>query len=343
MNNIRSLASSVVSGALSGTHLTAEEKAFLAREAHPGVTLFSRNLTPESREGSDHRALSTLIAQVQSLRTGTAPLLISIDQEGGRVARLKGAILDPGPAQLLAQGKIDSAGLEEIRICAYAMGQKLREIGLTCNFAPCLDILTKSENTAIGNRVFGTTAEGVALRGDAFLQGLQQSGILGCLKHFPGQGDAQVDTHAGSAVISASPEQLWARELVPFRHCLSSAPMVMVAHCIYSAIDSREATRSVLIMEDLLRKKLGFSGVIVSDDMRMGAVAGEINAWCEYLCESIAAGVDLLLVCEGLEHWSTAIDVLEKEALRSTVFQRRLREASARVLSLRGKISQPGS
>lgn len=337
MNNIRSLASSIVSGALSGTYLTAEEKAFLAQEAHPGVTLFSRNLTPESREGSDHRVLSELITQVQSLRIGTAPLLISIDQEGGRVARLKGAMLDPGPAQLLAQGKIDPAALEEIRVCAHAMGQKLRDIGITCNFAPCLDILTQPGNTAIGNRVFGTTAEAVSLRGHAFLQGLQQSGILGCLKHFPGQGDAQVDTHAGSAVISVSPEQLWARELVPFRYCLPHAPMVMVAHCIYSAIDSREATRSLLIMEDLLRKKLGFTGVIVSDDMRMGAVAGEIDAWCAYVCESIVAGVDLLLVCEGLEHWSMAIDVLEKEALRSPVFQRRLREASARILSLREK------
>jgi beta-N-acetylhexosaminidase len=335
MSDIRGLASSVVSGALAGIHLTAEEKKFLSREAHPGVTLFSRNLDAESREGINYCVLSELIQQLQSLRTEAAPLLISIDQEGGRVARLKGPILDPGPAQLLSQGRTDAAAQQEIFASASAMGYGLRAIGINCNFAPCLDILTNESNTAIGNRVFATSAESVSLRGAAFLQGLQQGGVVGCLKHFPGQGDAPVDTHKGSAIIPVSAKQLWERELAPFRYCLPHASMVMVAHCIYPALDTCEATRSLVLIEEWLRKKMGYTGVVVSDDMRMGAVAGDMEAWRGYLVESLLAGIDLLLICEGLEHWQTAIETLEKEAIRSLAFRRRLTEAASRVLTLR--------
>jgi beta-N-acetylhexosaminidase len=172
----------------------------------------------------------------------------------------------------------------------------------------------------------------------AFLQGLQQGGVLGCIKHFPGQGDAQVDTHKGSAVITCTADQLWKRELAPFHYCLAYAPMVMVAHCIYPAWDIREATRSLVIIEDLLRKKLGFTGVVVSDDMRMGAVATERDAWHSYLIESVLAGVDLLLVCKGLSHWESAIDTLEKEAIRSTAFRNRLEVAASRVGKLRERV-----
>ena len=336
MSESRRIASSVVSGALAGTHLTAAERQFLSRESHPGVTLFARNLDAESRAGTSHGTLMELIQEVQSLRVSTLPLLISIDQEGGRVARLKGPVLDPGPAQDLAQGRTDAAAQQEIATQAQAMGRALRTLGINCNFAPCLDILTNASNTAIGNRVFGTTADAVSLRGAAFLQGLQQSGVLGCLKHFPGQGHAQVDTHQGSAHIPLSAAQLEARELAPFRHCLPHAAMVMVAHCIYPELDTREATRSSVIIEGLLRKTLRFTGVVVSDDMRMGAVAGDLDAWRGYLVDSILAGVDLLLVCEGLDHWETAIETLEAEAHRSPAFRHRLQEAASRVDTLRG-------
>ena len=335
MSDPRFFASSIVSGALAGHSLTPEERKFLSREAHPGVTLFSRNFDAETREGVSYARLSACLQELQSLRTGIPPLLISIDQEGGRVARLKGPIVDPGPALQLAQGRMDAAALEEITSCAHALGQRLRTMGINCNFAPCLDILTNEANTAIGNRVFGITPETVSIRAAAFLQGMQQSGVRGCLKHFPGQGDAQVDTHKGSAFIPVSESLLWERELAPFRHCMPFASMVMVAHCIYPAIDSREASRSPILIDGYLRKKLGFKGVVVSDDMRMGAVAGDRDTWCGYLIESILAGIDLLLVCEGLAYWEAAIEAIEKEALRSPAFLARLEEAASRVHKLR--------
>ena len=329
-------AAAVLSGAIEGRELSQEELRFLKRESPAGLTLFGRNIDPD-----DHSLLAELTATIQSsAQMGVPPLLISIDQEGGRVARLKAPFPNGGPAMALAGGRSDQEATNEIRAYGEDIGKSLLRLGINCNFAPVVDILTQETNHAIGDRAFGRDAATVVIRAGAFLVGMNSTGLLSCLKHFPGQGDALIDTHLGTAKIPLSKDMLQKRELFPFRSLHKNAPMIMVSHCIYSALDSVEASLSFKIMTQLLRDSLGFTGVIVSDDMTMGALPTDLAAWKESIVQSVAAGADLVLVCRDLSRWQGALDALRTEASRNRVFDRRLSEAAARVTRMRQKIAQ---
>jgi beta-N-acetylhexosaminidase len=244
-----------------------------------------------------------------------------------------------GPALKIANGNVDHASCLLIQEYGRNVGEALLKIGINVDFAPVLDILTEPSNTAIGDRTFGVTAEQVTERSQAFLRGLQSTGVMGSLKHFPGQGDAKVDTHLGTAEIDVSLQTLWTRELVPFRLMTRLAPMIMISHSIYPALCEKEASRSRVIIEDWLRGRLGFSGVVVSDDMNMGALPQEIKIWQEILVESVAAGCDALLVCKGLDRCYAAVEGLRTAAKKSKVFSDRLEEAATRVTLMRTKLS----
>jgi beta-N-acetylhexosaminidase len=215
----------------------------------------------------------------------------------------------------------------------------LREVGINVDFAPVLDVLTEPTNLAIGDRCFGTTPEQATPRADAFMSGLHSERVMGCLKHFPGQGDARVDTHLGTAVIDVSLQTLVMRELVPFKALASKCPMVMVAHAIYPVLDDYEASRSTIIIMDWLRARLGFEGVVVSDDMNMGALPQEIADWKEALIDAVAAGCDALLVCRHLDRCYAALDALRAEARKSPAFSTRLEDAARRVTGMRRALS----
>jgi beta-N-acetylhexosaminidase len=326
--------------AVEGTTLTPEERAFYRDVQPAGLTLFTRNVpTP-------YGGLRSLVGELQALRASNAPpLVIAIDQEGGRVARIKpvhaggGAIFpERGPALKLEDGRDDRAALQAIQAYGADLGAALARLGVNVDFAPCCDVLTRADNHAIGDRAFATTAEAAAARAQAFLRGLQGAGVLGSLKHFPGQGDAGVDTHLGSAVIDRSLAELEERELVPFRRLLPDAAMVMVAHCIYPQLAKEEASRSPWIIGELLRKRLGFDGVVVSDDMNMGAIPQEGGVWEDALLAAVAAGADMLLVCRHLERFQRAHAALVREAARSPAFAERLEDAAARVTALRRQL-----
>jgi beta-N-acetylhexosaminidase len=334
-------AASVLSGSLAGLDITPDELRFLKRESPAGLTVFGRNIDQEN-----HQNLKELISRVQSCtQVGVPPMLISIDQEGGRVARLKGAFPNMGPAMNLAGGKSDQVATDEIRKCGEVLGRSLLDLGVNCNFAPVVDVLTRDENVAIGDRAFGRDPASVVIRAGAFLVGMNSTGILTCLKHFPGQGDAGVDTHLGTATVAVAKDLLTKREIFPFRSLMKNAPMIMVSHCIYPALDTVEASLSAKVMKGLLRGSMGYTGVIVSDDMMMGALPSDIGAWRQAMIDSIAAGADLLLVCKDLSRWQVALDALRGEASKSRAFDRRLSEAAGRVTRLRQKIgnSQRGS
>ena len=161
----------------------------------------------------------------------------------------------------------------------------------------------EKSHISIGDRAFASTASGVSARAGSFLSGLLEANIFGCLKHFPGQGNAPADTHLGSAVVEATIDQLHQHELKPFKDCLDRAPMVMMSHCIYPALDERHACLSGKIINGLLREQLGYTGLVVSDDMTMKAIDQNDLAWQGKMVEAIAAGVDILLVCKGLDAW----------------------------------------
>lgn len=328
---MKDAAAAVLVCAVEGRSLTQSERDFFERIPVSGITLFGRNIDHDRPQD-----VLALIHEIQTLRSSAAPeAIIAIDQEGGRVARLKPPFPNQGPAMKLASGLATAQALDHLRAYGLQVGSALKSLGINVNFAPVLDILTEPENTAIGDRAFGTHAAEVISRAGAFLGGLQRSGVKGCLKHFPGQGDAKVDTHVGRAVVEAPRPLLEERELAPFRALLPVAPMVMIAHCIYPALAPEEASRSPAIMEGLLREKLDYKGVIVSDDMTMGAIPQDEKAWQDAIVEAVQAGADMVLVCRHLERFRLAHEALMDAARKSPSMAKRLEIAAQRVRHLR--------
>jgi beta-N-acetylhexosaminidase len=328
---MRDASGAVLIAAVEGMELTPDEERFFREESPAGVTLFRRNI-PQA----DYQQVTRLNQSLQNLRTPEAPpLVIAIDQEGGRVSRIGTPFPNMGPAMTIAGGGVDPAALGILRQYGHDVGRELRQIGINVNFAPVLDVLSEPTNTAIGDRCFGVTADQVTPRAGAFLEGLQSEKVLGCLKHFPGQGNAFVDTHHSRAMIDVNLQTLVTRELVPFKALVSKCPMVMISHSIFPVLCGTEASRSRVIIMDWLRLRLGFEGVVVSDDMNMGALPQELLGWKEALVDSVAAGCDALLVCRGLDRCYAALDALRSEAKRSRAFALRLDEAAKRMTKMR--------
>ncbi|MFY7929329.1 MAG: beta-N-acetylhexosaminidase [Oligoflexus sp.] len=326
----------VVLAALEGVDLSPEERTCFEQVPPAGFTLFRRNLS-----SSYHRILQ-LCRSIQAL--SSTPLIIAIDQEGGRVARLRSPFPDQGPALGLMQGSADAEALLAIENYAFVVGASLLRLGVNVDFAPVLDILTREDNLSIGDRCFGRDPETVVLRAGAFLRGLQGAGVWGCLKHFPGQGDAGFDTHESGARIDADRALLQSRELLPFARLMPECPMIMISHATYPALDAeRPASLSPKIMQTLIREQLHYRGLIVSDDMNMKAIDQSREPWCAAIIAAVAAGVDLILVCRELDRYRWAVEALSREAQRSPAFYRRLEEALQRVHALRSRLNSPMS
>ncbi len=284
-------ASSLIVGAIEGTQISADEAQFFRKHPLGGLTIFTRNF-PES-----WLTVADMLRSFRELVNTSAleklPPVIAIDQEGGRVRRFKEPFPNWGPAMRLGldQDKVSS----EIFLAnsALCLGYALRGFGINVNFAPVLDIDTEPTNTAIGDRCFGQDPVTVIKRAGIFMRSMQQSGVQGCLKHFPGQGDAKVDTHLGQANIPLSMSALEQRELVPFKALLPECFMVMMSHVIYPEVDSRPASLSPVWMQDVLREKWNFRGVLVSDDFNMEAIDQDEDQWGEAVVQAVAAGTDI--------------------------------------------------
>jgi beta-N-acetylhexosaminidase len=335
----KQIAANVVLGSLSGTKLTPDELKLLSEYEVPGVTLFSRNTC-----ALDDRGLRDYLSVLQRQRKSSLPYLVCVDQEGGRVSRLKNlSCPDLGPSLFLENGSTNNTSLENIKKYGSSLGVSLAEFGINVNFAPVVDILSREDNDSIGDRCFGSDVDSVVLRSSAFLSGLQQAGVLGCLKHFPGQGHADFDTHFASAKVSLQESELRSRELIPFLKLKNLAPMVMLSHCYYPDLCAYEASRSATIITGLLRNELGYKGLVVSDDLTMAAVGSCEQDWREYLIDSIAAGTDLILVCKESSLWLKAIEILDNQRKKSLFFARRLEQAAMRVRYLRKNINNSRS
>jgi beta-N-acetylhexosaminidase len=275
-------------GSLPGTTIPPELRS-LAREFQlGGVILFSRNIeAPEQ--------VAELAHDLQSLATD-APLWVSVDQEGGRVARLKAPFTEWPPMAVL--GRSGDATLA-MRFAA-ALASELKAVGITLDYAPVLDIHTNPKNPIIGDRALAETAEGVAQLGAAIVRGLQDNGVAACGKHFPGHGDTSVDSHLDLPLVEHPPDRIRRVECVPFRAAVAAeVAFIMTAHLLVPSLDEENpATLSRRIVNGLLREELGYQGVIVSDDLEMKAIA---KTWTvpDAAVLAIQAGCDALLVCSG--------------------------------------------
>ncbi|MEM7665935.1 MAG: beta-N-acetylhexosaminidase [Pseudomonadota bacterium] len=272
----------------SGPKLTADERAFF-READPaGYILFGRNCeTPEQ--------LRALTDDLRSIH-GRDRLLVSIDQEGGRVARLRPPHWSPYPAGEAFDQLYDLApasAIEAARANATAMGLELSAMGITVTYHPPLDVRQPGTTDAIGDRSLGSDPMQVAALGRATLDGLAQGGVTGCIKHMPGHGRATVDSHKEMPRVDASAEELES-DLAPFR-TLNSAPIGMTAHLLFPVWDAdNPATLSPTIIRDVIRGEIGFDGLLLTDDIDMEALDGTIP---ERSARAHAAGCDIVLNC----------------------------------------------
>jgi len=275
---------------LEGLELSDDERSFF-RDADPaGFILFKRNCENAAQVLRLTDALRDL--------TGRPDVPILIDQEGGRVARMKPPVWPAFPAaerfdQLYALAP--SSAIEAVRSNARAIGLTLRESGVNVDALPLLDVRQPGASDVIGDRALGSEPMQVAALGRAVLDGLASAGVVGIIKHIPGHGRALVDSHKELPVVTAPADELES-DLEPFER-LSSAPMGMTAHVIYTAWDQdRPASLSPTVIGDVIRGRIGFDGFLMSDDLGMEALQGDFGSRAAGV---VAAGCDAALHCSG--------------------------------------------
>ena len=261
----------------------------LAREFRlGGVILFARNIAEPAQVADLAFDAARLVPDV--------PCWVSVDQEGGRVARLKSPFTEwPPMATLGRSGDPDLASR-----FASALGAELKAVGITLDFAPVLDVHTNPKNPIIGDRALAEKAGDVARLGTAIIRALQACGVAACGKHFPGHGDTSTDSHVELPLVEHPPERLREVEFVPFKAAIEAdVASIMTAHVFAPALDEKmPATLSRRIVNGLLREELGFEGVIFSDDLEMKALAADHTVPSAAVL-SLAAGCDGILICSG--------------------------------------------
>ena len=306
-----------------GPELTAAVRDALRRIRPCGIVLFSSNIrSPEQVAG----LCGDLQAEAWSF--GLPPLLIAADQEGGTVSRLPGPFVTvPSPMAQAATG--DPAAAER---CALISGRQLRAVGISVNFAPALDVNTRPTNPVIRTRSFGDDPATVARFGLAALRGYAAAGVIATVKHFPGHGDTEVDSHHGLPVVPHPESRLRATELAPFVAAIAAGvPAVMTSHIVFPVFDEHPATLSRRILTGLLREELGFDGLIVTDAMDMAAIVAHYGR-AEAAVAAKAAGADVLEMVAPLETQIAAAEAL-REAAVSGRLPRSSFEATARRLA----------
>jgi beta-N-acetylhexosaminidase len=308
-------------GSFPGTTVPVELRA-LAREFDlGGVILFSRNIeAPEQ--------LAELTAECEALGR-TMPAWVSVDQEGGRVARLKEPFTRWPPMATL--GRSGSEALAER--FARALAAEVRAAGFTLDYAPVLDIHTNPKNQVIGDRALAERADDVARLGRIIVRTLQAEGVAACGKHFPGHGDTSQDSHHELPLVEQPPDRLRAVEFVPFRAAIEAGvAFIMTAHVLVPSLDEeRPSTLSPRVVQAILRDELGFGGVILSDDLEMKAISARYAVPLATL-DAIRAGCDAVLICSGnIELQVEALEALVKARESSAIPMARLDDAFQRL------------
>lgn len=322
---------------LSGPVLTDDERAFF-RDADPaGYILFGRNCV-------DPAQLRALTDDLRSIH-GRDRLLVSIDQEGGRVARLRPPHWAGYPAGQAFEKLYEIApasAIEAARANATAMGLELSAMGVTVDYHPPLDLKVPGAHDVIGDRAFGSDPMQVAAIGRATLEGLAAGGVTGCIKHMPGHGRSDVDTHKALPTVTASAADL-EDDIAPFRY-LNQSLIGMTGHLVFTAWDAENpATLSPTVIRDVIRGSIGFDGLLLTDDIDMEALGGSIP---ERASRAHAAGCDIVLncwarmddmtgICQVLPSMSDAIAARLDRALAGTRIAAEIGSQAAQLLAKR--------
>jgi beta-N-acetylhexosaminidase len=331
VSDVRQLAAGVVCAGFYGMRVNAELKTFLREMPLAGVVLFGGNVENPAQ-------VRTLTDEVRRLLSQP---IVAIDQEGGRVARIREGVEEIPSALAIAAACAGTGSDELAREAGEQVAFDLRRIGANLDFAPVVDLALTRMNTVIGTRAFGDDPHRVAQLAGAFADGLERGGVAATLKHFPGHGSTSADSHLELPAIDEDEATLRARDLIPFAELLPSARAVMTAHIVTRAFDAdRPATVSRRILTELLRGEFHFDGVCFTDCLQMDAIAKGIGSE-RAAVEAIAAGADCVLVSHDLELAARAVDAIALAAGSGELPAARLEEAASRVSRLRSALNAP--
>lgn len=310
---------------LDGTKASAQAKDLITRLHVGGFIFYKENITTPA-------GVTAYTNQLKAWnKINPSPLFISSDEEGGRVTRL------PGLPKLPAARAIgDTGDVAYASKIGGALGSASKLMGFNVDFAPVLDINSNPKNPVIGDRSFGVTSQRVTDMGLAVMKAIGGKGVVPVVKHFPGHGDTAVDSHLELPVVNKTLAQLQAFEWVPFKAAIKNGVgMVMVAHILFPKVDSSgPATLSKAIITDQLRGQLGFKGVVITDDMTMGAIAKHYGM-TDAVVRSVKAGSDIILLGHGYENVKTAIAALKKAVQAGDIDESRIDESVTRILTLK--------
>ncbi len=318
--------SAFISG-LSGERLTSEERSFLRASGPAGIILFARNCSSADQ-------VRQLVAEAREATGGDA-LLVLIDQEGGRVQRLKPPIarrLPPARAFARLYAEDAAAAGQAAFLVSRLVADELTGLGINTNCAPVLDVPCAGAHEIIGDRAYGTDPASIAALGRAVADGFLAGGVLPVMKHIPGHGRATADSHYDLPVVTATVAELEATDFAPFR-ALSGLPAAMTAHVVFTAIDpDAPASTSPVVTRQVIRNAMGFDGLLMSDDLSMRALSGSLRDRAEAV---LRAGSDLALHCNGnleeMREVAAAAPTLAGKALARLERARAVRKTSQRL------------
>jgi beta-N-acetylhexosaminidase len=313
------------------TEMSPRLASLLTKIQPAGVILFARNINTAAQT-------HTLLRECQ--KHVATPLFTCVDLEGGTVDRFRSAIgPSPSAAEVFATG---SRAL--FRKHGRVIGENCRALGFNVDFAPVLDLAFEASRTVMSSRAVSDHPKQVVTYAREFLRGLTDAGVLGCGKHFPGLGEATLDTHHNLPSVEKPLRKLWEQDLVPYRLLRRELPMIMASHAAFPAVtkETIPASLSKKWITDILRKKIGYTGLIVSDDMEMGAVQ-DFAPIEQLVVQHIRAGGDLALVCHKEEAVVRAHESLIHEAERDPKFARRAQESARRILTFKKRLVKSGS
>jgi beta-N-acetylhexosaminidase len=308
-----------------GTKMSPRLASLLTKIQPAGVILFARNITGAAQT-------HTLLRECQ--KSVAAPLFTCVDLEGGTVDRFRNVIGSaPSPAEVFATG---SRAL--FRKHGRVIGENCRSLGFNVDFTPVLDLAFEASRKVMSSRAVSDDPKEVVAYAREFLRGLGDAGVLGCGKHFPGLGEATLDTHHELPSVEKPLRKLWDEDLVPYRVLRRELPFVMVSHAAFPSVTKKctPASLSKRWITDVLRKKIRYNGLIISDDMEMGAVL-EFAPIEQNVVEHIRAGGDLALICHHEDFILRAYEALLRETERDRKFARLVQESARRVLAFKSK------
>jgi beta-N-acetylhexosaminidase len=308
-----------------GTGMSQRLRVILSTFQPGGIILFQRNLVSAEQTHA-------LLRQTQ--KSSATPMLLCVDMEGGTVDRLRNVIAPvPSVAEVAATGS-----KKLFHRHGRLIGEEVRALGFNTDFAPVLDLQLEPSKSVLGSRSVASKPKQTIAYAWAFLRGLRDCNVLGCGKHFPGLGEANLDSHTELPSIDKSQKRLWKEDLVPYRELRRELPFVMVAHAAYPQVpgDGTPASLSKKWMNGILRKKIGYRGIILTDDLDMGGVLAAASIE-DAAVETLRAGADMFLVCQKEESVRRAFEAVLKEAEKDKKFAKLIGEKAKRVLAAKKK------